>query len=480
MFAGVVAVSLSTRMGAALSDDSYAYIKPARDILAGKVPYFAPHYPPLIPLILTGLGFVGIEPLAGIRVLNIACFAVNILLISLVIRQATGSNGFALLGGGLALSSQVMVEIHSWAMSEALFITWTLACVFTLSRYLASRRFGWLWASAILAGLSGLTRYAGLAVIAAGLATLFLASAPNWRTRLISCGLFGLVSGTLFYLYPFLYGGASQELVRVGGLRFEILTKEDTASAFYNILLWFMPGRIARGREIWVMAVLVLLIVAAGAVYVIARKTAFQSTIKWLGKTPVVWFSIFFLIFSLFVLYQAHLSPTYRSPFDSRLLAPTHAAFLLVAVLILAVLWMNNGRWTRNGIVIVMMTFLFLYASRSFEFITDMREHGLGFASSYWHDLEAASFIRSIPAEKILSTAPTGIYFATGVEVRYALFLTPDEVREFLRSTGGYLIVFNSMPLEISGYPAEQYLQGLVPIQEFQDCTVYQSAPISP
>ena len=57
--AGILLVLLNTRLGAYLSDDTYYYIYPARDLLAGKG--FHPSYifAPLFPMVLAGISLFG-------------------------------------------------------------------------------------------------------------------------------------------------------------------------------------------------------------------------------------------------------------------------------------------------------------------------------------------------------------------------------------------------------------------------------------
>jgi hypothetical protein len=77
----------------------------------------------------------------------------------------------------------------------------------------------------------------------------------------------------------------------------------------------------------------------------------------------------------------------------------------------------------------------------------------------------------------IYSTAPLGVYFATGKETRGINQVAPDELREQLHEANGYLVVFESMPLEIYGYTADEYLADMALVDEFKDCYVYKITP---
>ena len=60
--AGVVIILIGTRWGAAIKDDTYFYVKPARDVLAGSGFYMDPTFPPFLPLVLTGIGLFNVDP----------------------------------------------------------------------------------------------------------------------------------------------------------------------------------------------------------------------------------------------------------------------------------------------------------------------------------------------------------------------------------------------------------------------------------
>ena len=146
--AGVLLVLANTRLGAYTSDDTYYYIYPARDFLAGKG--FHPSYifAPLFPFALAGLGLFGLEALDAARWLNALLFGVNIVLVGILARRIGMQFIFALLAAALVLLSDLTVEIHSWAMSEALAFTFMLlSLIFTLAYIFKPGRLAW-WAAA--------------------------------------------------------------------------------------------------------------------------------------------------------------------------------------------------------------------------------------------------------------------------------------------------------------------------------------------
>lgn len=475
--AGMVMVLLATRWGAALSDDSYYYVKPARDILAGQIPAFSAHYPPLLPLLLTVIGLTGIDPLVGIRLLNAACLGLNIFLAGVLVYRMTGMRAVGLAGAFVFLTSQVMLEIHSWAMSEALFISLCFGTLLAFLIYHHKRQMRWLVVTALLAGCAALSRYAGVSLIAAvGLGLLLLPQSP-WKKTIRAALIFGAIAGGLFAVYLLGYSLALHEWSQFGGIRFEILGQPEIREAFYNFLLWLMPGRLARGREILVMASVIGLAGLLIAAYALVKKAAFRENWRAIREQPLFLLLALLVLINLFLLYEAHLSPTYRSPFDTRLLSPNHALLIVLVCAVIGLVWRQNGLVLRLGIVIAFAWIIFLYLPRSVDYIRTMRAHGAGFATPYWAELDAAKFINAHPLDQIVTTAPMGVYFATGKTIRGITPFNPEQLRTFLKQRDGYLVVFESMPLDLYGYPAKEFLTGMVPVGTYSDCVIYQVKP---
>jgi hypothetical protein len=121
-FTGVLTVLYSTVWGAVLSDDSYYYISSARNLLAGNGFDLTTHFPPILPLLLSGIGLFKLDPLITVRWLNAFLFGLNILTIAWIIRLLTNSLVGSLLGALMALIFSSLIVVHSGAMSEALYI----------------------------------------------------------------------------------------------------------------------------------------------------------------------------------------------------------------------------------------------------------------------------------------------------------------------------------------------------------------------
>ncbi|HEY2979912.1 MAG TPA: phospholipid carrier-dependent glycosyltransferase, partial [Anaerolineales bacterium] len=227
---GVWLLFYSTPQGLGLNDDSIAYIAGARSLLSGAgyreiwIVSAGPvtHFPPGYPGALAAVGLVtGLDPLRGARLLNGLLFGLNIFLTGWLAFRMTGSRLIAMLSAALFLLTPALLRLHSNAMSEPLYIFFTLVTFLLLSVYFAKslspkrkgdRGEGEFWllvAAGAVIGLACLTRYAALALLATGVVALILFH-RDWRTRLTRCAI--LIGGAV----PFMAGWATRNLL-VGG-----------------------------------------------------------------------------------------------------------------------------------------------------------------------------------------------------------------------------------------------------------------------
>ncbi len=474
--AGMLLILYATSWGAALSDDSYFYIKPARDMLAGQPYHLSPHYAPALPYLLTAIGWTGVDPQIGIRYLNAFCFGLNIFLAGYLVYRISGRRGAGLLAAGLVLLAQPMIEVHAWAMSEALFISLVLGCFCALHTHFEKGGWRWLLTAALLAGLAALTRYAGLALIAAGAAGLVLAGSGALPRRILSAVVFTALSSLIFSVYLLGYQPAAGEVSRFGGLQLINPSGQSLTDLLYNSLLWFAPGRLVRGREGWATAVVALIAAGLWAAYMLSKKISLRDLPRRIGAHPSALVLLLFSLASLFLLYQANISSTYRSPFDFRLLAPAHLALLLLAVAVVGRMWGGLRRIARVALLLAVVLLAGIYGQRAAATVQLYHSQGMGFASRYWHELDAVAYLRGLPAGvKLATTAPMGVYFASGREAVQAADFTPEQLEAWLRSEQGYLVFFHSMPFDIYGKDEQSYLSRLQLVEEYSDSAVYRA-----
>ena len=156
------------------------------------------HFPPGFSSILALLGLSGLDPLRGTRFINSLLFGANTFLLGIIGWRMTKSQLAGILLALLFLFNASMFRVHAVAMSEPLYIFFSLAAFITFTQYFSSlpspigrgeRGEGWLILTAVLTALAYLTRYAGLALLATFVIALILLH-DTWRKRLTSAGIF--------------------------------------------------------------------------------------------------------------------------------------------------------------------------------------------------------------------------------------------------------------------------------------------------
>ena len=154
---GVVAMAAClylTRTAPGLAPDSVVYLGTAHNLSTGRgltTPFnlmFNPYpparavsfggdfpltqYPPLFPIVLGALGWLGAGLVGAARAVNAGLFGVNVVLIGLLVARITRSRLLAVLGAlAFAMSANVLIN-HGLVMSEPLMLTALLAGILTL------------------------------------------------------------------------------------------------------------------------------------------------------------------------------------------------------------------------------------------------------------------------------------------------------------------------------------------------------------
>lgn len=475
--AGILLVLLNTRWGPYLSDDSYFYIYPARDYLAGKG--FHPSYifAPLFPLLLAGIANFGPDPVIAARWLNAVLFGINIFLVGQVTRRAGAPPVFALLTAALVLLSDVTAEAHGWAMSEALAFTFMLLGLDFTLRYLYIGRQRWWWLAAAAAALTVLTRYAAVPLIAAiALTLLFYAPLKSLMHRFWGSTGFGLASLTPIAAYWLRNQQTAGQMTRYEGLLIEPISRDQITWFLYHWFSLFVPGRLLRDREILAGIAITSLVLAAGMWVAIAYRKQWSA-----AKTPLFQPAVFLftavLGMNLIMLVVAR-GLKGLDVYNPRYLVPLLIVFLILLSTLAGQGWRVAGRWTRAAGVVLFILFFVYYGVRSVDFSRDMLRMGLGYSNIGWHNSETVAYLHAHPElENIVSTGEMGIYFWTGRKPRVlAEFSTSQALHDYLCAKAGTLFIMQQMPAEIYGMSHADAVRELEIVQTFNDSEMYRCA----
>jgi 4-amino-4-deoxy-L-arabinose transferase-like glycosyltransferase len=184
-------------------NDPVEYIATAHSLNAGTgLGYIQGHgrfspiliHPPFYSMVLAAAGVLHVNLIVAARWLSIFAFVACIFIAGWTFFRYSRAPAMGLLAAALLLVFPNMIWMFSSAYSEPLFILLILAGGLCLVAYLHKERLALLIASAVLIGLIAVTRYAGVAMIAAGaLCVLFFSSGKFW-VRLRKAVVFGLVA----------------------------------------------------------------------------------------------------------------------------------------------------------------------------------------------------------------------------------------------------------------------------------------------
>ncbi len=189
---GIGLVLYLTRLGPGMGGDSTSYLMGAENLLLGNgfSRYSGGYeirpitgFPPFYSLVLAAAGVTGLKLIDAARLLNAVLFGANVVLIAAIVHGLTRSTLAAVLAGMLFLTRSTELELHSWVMSEPLFIFLSLGGICMLSLYLWRSQVGFLITAGVITALVSLTRYVGVALTATGLIAIALLGPRALRQR---------------------------------------------------------------------------------------------------------------------------------------------------------------------------------------------------------------------------------------------------------------------------------------------------------
>jgi 4-amino-4-deoxy-L-arabinose transferase-like glycosyltransferase len=471
---GIFLILFNTQLGAYWSDDTYYYIQPARELASGKG--FNPSYifGPVLPFVLGVLGFLKADPLESIRWINAILFGLNLYLLAWIIRKITGSSVFSLFGMAVILLSDVVIEIHGWAMSEALAITFMLAGILALLAFIESNRRVYAVLAALGVSLAVLTRFALLPLIpAVSLVLLIINTHKAFLLRLRDATLFGISTLIPTMLYFLRNLEVSGHPFRYEQYAFEAMSKSQLIWFIYNWFSLFIPGRFIRDRELVVGSLIVIIATLfLVAVYLIIRqnKTAHASNLF----RPGVFLLANLIVFSWLMLYLARgLSELYI--YNARYLVPIFMIFIALAMVIFSRIWPLIGQTFRNYMILFFALFLIYYSYRALDFSLQVSTHGLGYSNIGWHQSETIQYLREHPdLMDVVSTGEMGIYFWTDRKPTVlAAFPSTMALAEYMCGHEAPLFIMNQMPTEMYGFAYDEVVQNLLLSRKFNDSEMY-------
>lgn len=468
----------STVWGAGLISDSFQYTASARYFAAGdgfSLPYGDDElepmtkYPPMFPVVLVLFELIGIKALPATRIINITLMGINILLAYLCTEKLTRSSAFSLLAALFFSVSFVMVEVHSWALSEPLYICLGLGAFLTLQNYFEEKKRSWLVWTAVLASAAFLTRYVGLSlVMAIAIVILMRNSASRFRDLL----LFGSIATLPMMLWT-LRGYLLTQTLNDRMLAFHPLTIKNVVSAIDVLYGWFFPLSFVQGEE---KTLLLLTAVGLIAAYFLLRRYYGFSFLTFF-KTRTTGINIVLLHLFYIVLYMVMIvvSKTWVDPdigLSDRILSPMLVSLLILLATGLSFLWNAFGK-ARAFVVLIGLALTVYYVAGTAAVVPRFHEMGIGIARRGWTRSEVLQSLRSYSSYSIYSNSNSTLYLWS----ERAGYSIPEF--EALKESGTdkevLLVIFHHVPPK--GKRLDDLLSGLKVLGDDNIVSIYSFAP---
>ena len=469
---GVAIVLLSTRWGPILSDDSFSYLRLAMDILSGTDPNFRFAFPPLLQLIFAGAAIIGADLVPTFRYLNSTLFGISILLFGFAIYIATSSKLFFVIGSTLFLLSANLIRIYSEAMSEPLYLMFVILTAVALGFYGRNQKWYWLVIAALGAGAALGTRYVGVAAVTAAVATLLFRNIPKARRRWMEVFVVIVSAASLVGWYLALNLIDSGSLTNRGPFRIDNLLAAPSRQSVYGMLTWFIPGRVVRGLEYEAVVILAIVALTVGGICFIFWRTQTSRLLRIILQSLTFRFFAWFLIISLAVLFLSQGFVSLGDTFTERFVLPVYIAVLALILIILGTIQVRTtgARWVPPLVLALIIGIFFAY--RSSTEVRYLYEEGAGYTSRRWHTSETVAYLLNHPDVPLISTAPKGVGYWTGVPVG-GFSKNPEAVIQQVCESAGWLVLIDSMPPEFDGISTQKLIQPLELVQLFSEGSIY-------
>jgi len=269
--AAVILVATST-FGIGVTAESETYTLAARNMALGHgltvftkagEPTLLTQHAPLYAALLGTFGRCGIDPIGAARWLSAALFGMTVLLVGLILKLLCSSVWLPPLGSLFALLSVVLLNLHFTALSEPLFIVCQLACLYLLLRFLFTSEIRFLFCAMAACALAVLTRYAGTALVAAGIAGLLLLDRnTSLRRRAAHAALFATLSCLPMLLWmAYSATQTGNPIDRTFGIHFP--PPDFYLAGISALSTWILPGLVPLEFRLLVLTLAIAMLCAA-------------------------------------------------------------------------------------------------------------------------------------------------------------------------------------------------------------------------
>ena len=410
----VVASLIATRHGSALAPDSMTYISTARNLAHGRgLTDFTGHrlvvFGPGLPVLLAGGELVGIGALTGARLVNAAAFGLIVVLTFVLLRRHVKNRTVLLGATALVMLSTSLLKVVGFVVSDPPFLVVTLCFLLVIDTWKPGT--GWRPGSVIVAAMlvwvAFMLRYAGAALLVAGVIALALASSKSSRRAVVAhvlafAGLASLVP--LAWVLRNLDVPPGEPLgLRVHSGSGPLGIAEDLLHGAVHLVV---PDRIPSAIGLVALSAIAALIGTLGW----RSRSRFAPVLRADGASvvPIATFVVVYVVFAIVA------RKTTGSDLDARILMPAWIPMLVVlAWFVDRLLRVERGPGLRRSLLVLMAIGL-VGSSVWFVRQVDAGVAVVGYEPSSPDDVAMARALGDVPRSTLVVTNdPWRIYAAT-------------------------------------------------------------------
>ena len=390
-------------------------------------------------------------------------------------------------------TSAPLLELHSWAWSEPLFITCCLTGIFLLDKYVIRPTWLLFLFSSLSFGLAVITRYFGLAFLPAAVALEMAGNSGLSVLQKLKKAFNWLLIACAPLLAFFVRNQNVAHTTTDRSFVYHPLTASDYLSQLsVNVFNFVVPVAIPAGFKQAIIGVLFLMLTVLSIKSIYRRhRVNFGLKMSYLISIASFLFSISYVLF----LYLSISFIDSATPVDQRILSPVIIFMVIGAV---SEIWnvsqILKKTWILGLLLILSALIISVKLPDAIQNANHIRMTGLGYNAIWWQKSESVAFVRSLPDDmKIYSNGPDVLNFLTEAD---AIFIPLKTFSDTLNANTHYDEEMQMMCKEIQEGKAlllystliswREYLPGqaeleadcdLPVVKRFADGTIYGAVP---
>lgn len=485
-------ISFATPWGTGVTTDTIYYVSAARNLQQGNgliainddgnyEPLW--RFPPVTSIVLW---LTGAEN-SGFFLINVVCLFLLLLFSGLYVFKKTGKLWAMLVVQLLILLSHDFITIFTMGWSESIFLILMFGALVLLGEYFEQKKTLYLILSIILAGITTLTRYAGLSF---GLMYVCAFLFYEWpiTLRLIQ----KLVAILVVFVTPFIAWSIYLRYIVHGrsarNFGIHIINSAELSEGFGTVFSWISPVAINKS-----FLGILLLVGVSIIIYVCWKLYQNRAEVMRFFKTniPFTMFSGFSVLYVSFIIITMSFFDE-LTPLDFRILAPA-----LLGAIIAVVLYLGQQKDLQKNIMVfvAMLGILASIVYAGTNVVLLQNKEGTILADKTWSESETIAYLQTLPENiKVYTNGVAGVYVlgnhdAATLPFRIKPTLELNKLYKLEIASLGkkatkdpvYLVYFKPARYIATWHPDQKEFEEILTLElvkEFPDAIIYQIVPV--